>query len=390
MRISEPPSASMLLPVLPRYGVVLFVIGALFFQGMLRPSLCQATSATEIKKNISQEKQRASAKKKALRALSTKERSLFHNLAVIEDRVLALEKQADEQTRALEALSIQEVGLRKEYQKASSRKEGLRKDAKDLLATFWPVLLEKQARMRFDSGETWARADREATWLSILYAETGKKFAAVHEAETQTRVALERLQKTRREREQKGRELATLQDDLLQRKLTFLKDVQKIRSQELDLKEQLDSIAATISSLHYKLQILDTHSFPKLKGYLPWPAKGRVVKGFRPQATPPQRGISLALTPQHAVTAVSWGKVVHEGQLRGFGRVVILYHGKDYYSLYAFLATSRVHLGQKVEKGETLGECGFYPLIRTSGLYFELRFHQKAINPLQWLQSMGS
>jgi len=231
MRSFEPPSASMLLPVLPRYWVVLFVICALFFQGMLRPSLCQATSATEIKKNISQEKQRALAKKKALRALSTKERSLFHNLAVIEDRVLALEKQADEQTRALEAFSIQEVGLRKEYQKASSRKEGLRKDAKDLLATFWPVFLEKQARMRFDSGETWARADREATWLSILYAETGKKLAAVHEAETQTRVALERLQKTRREREQKGRELATLQDDLLQQKLTFLKDVQKIRSQ---------------------------------------------------------------------------------------------------------------------------------------------------------------
>lgn len=390
MRILPFPSAKLFYPVSPCCRAVLFFICTLCCWGVLLPSVCQAASASEIKKNISREKQRAVAKKKALRALSAKERALFHDLAVIEDRVAALEDKAKAEAREIEELSRQEVTLRKAYQKTSAEKERLREDSKVLLTTFWPVFLEKQARMHFDSDATWARADREATWLSILYAETGEKLAAVHEAEKQTSLALERLQETRRKREKKSSELAELQDELLKQKLTFLKDVQKIRSRELDLKEQLDSIASTISSLHYKLQILDTHSFPKLKGYLPWPAKGRVVKGFRPQANPPHRGISLALAPKHKVAAVSWGKVVHEGQLRGFGRVVILYHGKDYYSLYAFLATSRVHLGQKVEKGETLGECGFYPLIKASGLYFELRFHQKAINPLQWLQSMGS
>ena len=390
MRIFGFLSAKPSYPVSSCCCAVLFVIYALCCWGLLLPSVCQAVSASEIKKNISREKQRALAKKKALRALSTKERALFHDLAVIEDRVTALENKAKTQAKALEELSRQEVELRTAYQRTSAKKERLREDAKALLTTFWPVFLEKQARLHFDSDATWARADREATWLSILYGETGEKLIAVHEAEKQTKRALDSLQETRRRREKKSREWAELQDELLQQKLTFLKDVQKIRSRELDLKEQLDSIASTISNLHYKLQILDTHSFPKLKGYLPWPAQGRVVKGFRPRAKPPQRGISLALAPNHKVAAVSWGKVVHDGQLRGFGRVVILYHGKDYYSLYAFLATSRVRLGQKVEKGETIGECGFYPLIKTSGLYFELRFHQKAINPLQWLQSMGS
>ena len=38
-------------------------------------------------------------------------------------------------------------------------------------------------------------------------------------------------------------------------------------------------------------------------------------------------------------------------------------------------------------QGEKLGVSGFYPKANGNGLYFELRFHQKAINPLKWLQS---
>ena len=368
------------------------LLAALFFvlTGSLAfPSLSLAASATEIKKNIAQEKQRASTRKKALVTLSAKERSLYHDLAAIEDRVVVLERRVTAEKKTIDGLAKQEGALRREYEASGATRDRLRREADALLGTFWPVFLEKQAGKHFDTGDSWARAEREATWLSVLYAETGEKLMAVQEAGEQTRQALDHLQKTRAEREEKIRKLSDLQDDLLQQKLVFLKDVQKLRSRKLDMQEQLKVIASTISGLHYKLKILGTHSFPKLKGYLPWPARGRVVKGFRPRAQPPRRGISLALPAHHEVAAVSWGKVVHDGQLRGFGRVIIVYHGTNYYSLYAFLASSRVQLGQKVEKGEILGECGYYPLIGASGLYFELRFHQKAINPLQWLQPVG-
>jgi septal ring factor EnvC (AmiA/AmiB activator) len=96
--------------------------------------------------------------------------------------------------------------------------------------------------------------------------------------------------------------------------------------------------------------------------------------------------LSLALNKDDSVRAVSWGKVVYDDQLRGFGRVIIVFHGKDYYSLYAFLSQSRVKVGQKIEKGEIIGQCGYYPRIKGTGLYFELRFRQKAINPLLWLE----
>ena len=79
--------------------------------------------------------------------------------------------------------------------------------------------------------------------------------------------------------------------------------------------------------------------------------------------------------------SIFWGKVVHNDTLRGFGHVVIVYHGFDYYSLYAYLSETYVRNGQEVEKDEPLGVVGYYPKADGPGLYFELRFHQKPINP---------
>jgi septal ring factor EnvC (AmiA/AmiB activator) len=75
--------------------------------------------------------------------------------------------------------------------------------------------------------------------------------------------------------------------------------------------------------------------------------------------------------------------------LRGFGQVVILYHGQQYYTLYAYLAGSSVKVGQDVEKGETIGKAGFYPKAQTSGLYFELRYGKKTLDPESWFKASG-
>ena len=55
------------------------------------------------------------------------------------------------------------------------------------------------------------------------------------------------------------------------------------------------------------------------------------------------------------------GKVVHDDVLRGFGRVIILLHDESWYSLYAFLAESKVDMGQEVKAAQPIGLAGFYP-----------------------------
>jgi len=111
------------------------------------------------------------------------------------------------------------------------------------------------------------------------------------------------------------------------------------------------------------------------------------VRRYAPDAKPPVRGLGLSVGQGDPVRAVAYGRVVHNDTMRGFGRVVILMHGQAYYTLYAFLADSPLRLGQEVGGGQQVGTAGFYPDANGPGVYFELRFHQKAINPDAWLLS---
>jgi len=69
--------------------------------------------------------------------------------------------------------------------------------------------------------------------------------------------------------------------------------------------------------------------------------------------------------------------------LAQYGKVVILDHGEHYYSLYAHLGEIDARVGEWMKYGEKLGK------IDTTGipLYFEIRSHNVAVNPLQWLDN---
>lgn len=122
-----------------------------------------------------------------------------------------------------------------------------------------------------------------------------------------------------------------------------------------------------------------------VKGKTPWPAKGKVVVRYAPGASPPVRGIGLSLAANAEVRAVAWGKVVHSDVLRGLGYVVVLMHPKQYYTVYAHLTGSQYKVGQEVKQGAVLGRAGHYPPAGGPGIYFELRSHEKAVNPETWL-----
>lgn len=117
-----------------------------------------------------------------------------------------------------------------------------------------------------------------------------------------------------------------------------------------------------------------------------WPAEGaRVVEPFDPGADPPRRGIGLSVPEGAGVRAAAGGQVAHADVLRGLGRVVILDHGGQYYTIYAHLSETSVAPGDTVSRGASLGRAGYYPPAEGPGLYFELRFREKAINPGKWL-----
>ncbi len=85
------------------------------------------------------------------------------------------------------------------------------------------------------------------------------------------------------------------------------------------------------------------------------------------------------------VYGVHPGKVAYLGFVDGYGQTVILDHGDSYYTVYSGYASVKVVEGQKVVKGEILGQVGFSIKHRKMGTYFEIRHFSDAVNPQSWL-----
>jgi septal ring factor EnvC (AmiA/AmiB activator) len=124
------------------------------------------------------------------------------------------------------------------------------------------------------------------------------------------------------------------------------------------------------------------------KGDLDWPAPGPILQRFggsRFGASVPRSGIEIGGTDGTPVTAVHDGTVAFADPFIGFGNLVIVDHGNQAFSLYGHLAGLDVSRGDRVSRGQRLGQVGSAPA-GPAGLYFELRIDAKPVDPLQWLK----
>ncbi len=247
----------------------------------------------------------------------------------------------------------------------------------------------QNVRTRFEGVDSWDMFDRRFNWLADIYEATNEKFVEARLNSERIARNLERQRLLEKEAEDQLAQINKNKDQLLGNKYALRKNLKKIRLKRQDAESELSEILSTIEKIKYQLQSQKTKQFSLYKRTLPWPVKGRLVAGFNLKATPPIRGLVIGTGEGVNVQSVFWGKVVHNDTLRGFGHVVIVYHGFNYYSLYAYLSETYVRNGQEVEKDEPVGVVGYYPKTNGPGLYFELRFHQKPINPKVWLTALN-
>lgn len=113
-----------------------------------------------------------------------------------------------------------------------------------------------------------------------------------------------------------------------------------------------------------------------------WPANGKILAGFNDTSA---KGIDIAGTQGQAVSASAGGKVIYVGSdLRGYGKLVIIKHNKDYLSVYAHNSQIVVKEGQQVTKGQKIAEMGSTDSDRVK-LHFEIRLQGKSVDPVKLL-----
>jgi len=364
--------------ILRFYSVLLLILGGL----ALSASPCWSS----LEEEMATKNKQLAEQKKAIQSLTEKERLLHKDLAKLEGSV----KNA---ASALEQMEKELAELKKEQAEGAKRLDDLLAEREkttarlaELMQTLWPIYLTAKEE-GFASTDQWAEANRREEWLSALYREAQSLREDI-ERQSQTLADQQSVLDQRADKASGQLEkIKTSRAELEKKKALYGRQLSEVRTKKQQSEKEIQNLMGSIASIRHKISLQSSKQISKLQGKLSWPAQGKKVVSFAPEGNPASNGIGLSLPAGTPVRSVSWGKVVHNDQLRGFGQVVIVFHGEDYYSLYAFLSESPLSVGREVERGEQIGVCGFYPAAKGNGLYFELRFRQKVINPLKWLQS---
>ena len=136
---------------------------------------------------------------------------------------------------------------------------------------------------------------------------------------------------------------------------------------------------------------LKTQVFSKLKGQLPWPASGRVVKKFgrswnsERKTTTENPGIDIKGKPGSPVRSIIGGIITTITYIRGYGTTLIIDHGGGFYTVYSHITNVEANEGQEVQAGDVIAYMGDAGSVEGSKLHFEIWGNGQKLNPEKWL-----
>lgn len=121
-----------------------------------------------------------------------------------------------------------------------------------------------------------------------------------------------------------------------------------------------------------------------------WPLKSCTIsRGFRFKRRR-HMGMDLLAAKGTPIMAVLNGVVevvsTGGGGFRGYGKTVIVNHGNKLWTLYSHCATTKVHVGQRVRRGEVIATVGRTGRATANHLHFEVRSSRGTpVNPMKYL-----
>jgi murein DD-endopeptidase MepM/ murein hydrolase activator NlpD len=150
--------------------------------------------------------------------------------------------------------------------------------------------------------------------------------------------------------------------------------------------------SASISRLHHEYpRAWQTNIVPSL-----WPVNGRLLSGFGARMDPFSgegeahnefhSGVDISAAMGTSVHAAADGIVEYAASNGdGYGRRVVISHGKGLQTVYAHLSKFQVVPGQEIRRGEILGFSGNTGRTTSPHLHFEVRLGGSAVNPYPYL-----
>jgi septal ring factor EnvC (AmiA/AmiB activator) len=325
------------------------------------------------------------------------------------EAVEALDRAAAALTREVAAARARALRARAELRKVESEAEEIeqRLRATERAMSQRAVALYKAGelagvRMLFSAGgirEFLARIGalrlllgRDVELLERHRAESASFAAAqqrAREAAEASEEAASRLRKRERqlaaERGVKKRLIARLHADRTQERAALVEFEKAARALEETLAALSDAPTGT-------QRALSGPPFASLRHELPPPVDVPITRGFGRVVDDEfftetfRKGVEYDAPQGAPVRAVADGDVRFAGWFRGFGRLVILDHGDEYFTVSGHLSKMSVGAGDRVARGDVIGAVGETGSLSGPQLYFEIRRSGEPLDPRDWLE----
>jgi len=144
------------------------------------------------------------------------------------------------------------------------------------------------------------------------------------------------------------------------------------------LAKNKDLMMASIPSIHP----IAVDEYRRIASYFSERRLHPILKIYRPH-----KGLDFS-APRGTDVRVTGDGVVKEVRVSrapsGYGTTILVDHGFSYETFYAHLSKILVHKGQKVKRGEVIGQVGSTGMSVAPHLHYEVRKNHKAINPINY------
>lgn len=395
---------------------LVFVIGLALFVLIFMPTVSEAKKTPtqgvlSLRKQIQKErlalKQLESEiknKEEKQRIAKKKERSILSDLEKIDRRsrlyrkeARLLEAEIEEKEAEENVLTLKIGGLKAEIE--TSRQlisKRLRRLYKEKQSGGLKILFASEnytdLLRTLDYLNTAAKKEDEIlSEFKTNHAELSKKkehLQALKESLFQDRSALaDKLSESRKKRREKKRFLNRVKRE----RTLYKKAISEMTHASQEVRSLISRLEKTKETRLKNPSLL----FSKARGRLTWPNEGRIVSRYGRQKHPKfdaminKKGIEISPGKGNTVRNIFDGTVVYADWFRGYGMMIMIDHGENYYSLYAHLEKLLVGIGDRIKTRGIIGQIGATGLSQGSKLYFEIRYKGKPINPTAWLKKRG-
>ena len=120
---------------------------------------------------------------------------------------------------------------------------------------------------------------------------------------------------------------------------------------------------------------------------LPLKSSFRFTSGFGSRGGRMHEGTDFAAGYGTPIYATADGVVTHAGWLAGYGRLVKIKHEFGIETRYAHQSQIRVKVGQRVSRGDRIGDMGNSGRSTGTHLHYEVRVGGKPVNPMTYIKA---